>query len=79
MWLHNKSIIMIQDKMHKNGQIVTINHKQYRIMDSGREYDVCIKCDLDFTDDCLDRQMNINCLKVIPFYSILKQVHHDTK
>lgn len=74
MWLHNKSIIMIQNKMHKNGQIITINNHPYKVVDSGREHIPCLNCDLDFTNDCLGKRADIFCTRTIPIASILKRI-----
>ena len=63
---------MIQDKKHRNGQIITINNHPYRVVDGGREHNPCINCDLH--KDCLGKRVDIFCLSIIPLKSILKRI-----
>ena len=76
MWLHNKSIIMIQDKMHKNGQILTINNRKYRIEKNPFAMNNCCNCDANHTCDCLPTIPGnwLYCTKTIPMTSILKRI-----
>ena len=65
---------MIQNKMHRNGQIITINNHPYKVIDGGRDDNPCINCDLDFTNDCLGKRADIFCINIIPLKSILKRI-----
>ena len=62
--------------MHKNGQILTINDQQYRIIDR-KNHSVCTECDLRYaTRSCLDRRPHMTCIKTIPYYSVLKRINN---
>ena len=73
---YNKSIIMIQNKMHKNGQILMINGHKYRIVESKIKNGSCTHCDANHTCNCLPAiQGNwLYCTKTIPMTSILKSI-----
>ena len=68
---------MIQNKMHKNGQILTINGHKYRIAKSPFNCGSCQSCDANNKYDCIDgpnSQDSIYCTRVIPLQSILKRI-----
>ena len=73
---------MIQNKMHKNGQILTINGCKYRIVKIA-ENNKLVDCSTCYcycycSNDCIYK-IGLLCTRTIPLNSVLKRVNNDHK
>lgn len=68
---------MIQNKVHKCGQLITINNHVYRITkyNNNSKYFICKYCDTYCTNDCLSKIGFDNlCWKVMKLKYFLKRI-----
>lgn len=65
--------------MYKNGQIITVNGKKYRVKTATSIFSTCEQCDLQFSKTepceslCLSKESKLNirqCLEQIPIKNL---------